>query len=208
MALIDGVSNFDDGTASNQAFRKTFRVGVQNKFLRTPEIIHWMGTPTTGNKTLDRRLQENFVEIMATPIACVEYYLMGAPITFRNSAIPYQILSILRQHVKNWDYIINNFYNVDAPPIEELDDISEFCSLISNYAAAGNNKTREWLLTGRNLKSKNKSSFGTMEVGSRRRKINADSDSGNSGGRSGTDIRAEKMMNFRKNFAKQRGGGE
>lgn len=205
MSLLDGVSAFDDGTASDRAFRKTYRVGVQNKFLRTPEIIHWMGTPTTGNRTLDRRLQENFVEIMATPIACVEYYLMGAPISFRNSAIPYQILTTLRQHVKNWDYIINTFYNVEPPPMEELDDIMEFCDLIMKFAGANGKKDQSYLLGGRINKNGSRSSAIVQDaIGSKRRKI-SDTSSDEADNRSSSDIRAEKMMNFRKNFDKQRG---
>lgn len=208
MSLIDGVSTYDDGTASNQAFKKTFRVGVQNKFLHTPEIIYWMGTPTTGNKTLDRRLQENFVEIMATPIACVEYYLMGAPIRFRNAAIPNQILNILRQHVKNWDYIMNNFYNVEHPPIEELDDIMEFCNLIVKYANGIKRSEREWLMTGRQNNGKSGgSSLAPSAIGERRRKIDtgpSDADRA----KSGVDARAEKLANFRKNFALQRAGNK
>lgn len=204
MSLADGVLNYDDGTASKLAFTKTFRVGVQNKFLRTPEIIHWMGTPTTGNRTLDRRLQENFVEIIATPIACVEYYLMGAPIRFRNAAIPNQILNILRQHVKNWDYIINEFYNVEPPPMEELDDIMEFCDLIMHYAGAGKQRDQSWLLGGKRLNNGSKPTFSPDAIGSKRRKIDPGSDECMDT-KSSTDIRAEKMMNFRKNFAKQRG---
>ncbi len=205
MSLLDGVSAYDDGSASTQAFKKTFRISVQNKYLRTPEIIHWMGTPTTGNRLLDRQLQENFVEIMATPIACVEYYLMGAPIKFRNSAIPNQILLILRQHVRNWDYIINTMYNVEAPPLEELDEIMEFCELIIKYAGANRKRDGSCLINGRAQRAANDSSaYAGTEIGARRRKIATDPTPNSSGIKTGVDSRAEKMMNFRKNFAKQK----
>lgn len=202
MSLMNGVQNYDDGTASNVAFKKTFRVGIQNKFLRTPEIIKWMGTPTTGNRTLDRRLQENFVEIMATPIACVEYYLMGAPIRFRNAAIPNQILNILRQHLKNWDYINRNFYNVEMPPMEELDDISEFCELIIKYASVNKKRDNAWLIAGRLHQQDRNNGLSIPVIGSRRRMI-ATGDTPTAETKTGTDSRAEKMLNFRKNFAKQ-----
>lgn len=203
MSLLNGVQNYDDGSASNLAFKKPFRVGIQNKFLRTPEIIKWMGTPTTGNKTLDRRLQENFVEIMATPMACVEYYLMGAPIRFRNAAIPNQILNILRQHLKNWDYITRNFYNVEPPPLEELDDISEFCELIIKYASVNKKRDNAWLIAGRLHQQDRNSGMSIPVIGSRRRMIATGDTPTNTDTKSGTDSRAEKMLNFRKNFAKQ-----
>lgn len=202
MALLDGVQEYDDGSASNLAFKKAFRVSVQNKFLKTPEIIKLMGTPTTGNKRLDRQLQENFVEILATPIACVEYYLMGAPLKFRNAAIPNQILTILRQHLKNWDYILNFFHNVEPPPIDDLDSISEFCDLIMRYAAASGKKESAWLLTGRASKRIKTNLNLNTGVGSNRRKLPT--------GRVvkqedvSEQARAEKLMNFRKNFNKVR----
>jgi hypothetical protein len=200
MSLLNGVSSHDDGTASELAFKKTFRVGIQNQFLYTPEIIKWMGTPTTGNRTLDRQLRNNFVEIMATPIACVEYYLMGAPISFRNAAIPNQILTILRQHVNNWDYIGRNFYNVEMPPMEELDEISEFCELIVRYAAAGKKRDNAWLLQGRSQRNDGMSGLSLPAIGGRRR---AAGSSAMEETKTGTDARAEKMMNFRRSFAKQ-----
>lgn len=202
MALMDGVRSHDDGTASNDAFKKMFRVGIQNKFLRTPEIIKWMGTPTTGDRTLDRRLQNNFVEIMASPIACVEYYLMGAPLRFRNAAIPNQILNILRQHIKNWDYISRTCYNVEMPPLEELDDIAEFCELIIKYASVNTKRENAWLLTGRVHQQDRAGGITAPAIGSRRRKIATDP-TPSSEVKSGVDSRAEKMLNFRKNFAKQ-----
>lgn len=202
MSLIDGVHSHDDGTASNDAFKKMFRVGIQNKFLRTPEIIKWMGTPTTGDRALDRRLQNNFVEIMASPIACVEYYLMGAPLRFRNAAIPNQILNILRQHIKNWDYISRTCYNVDMPPLEELDDIAEFCELIIKYASVNSKRENAWLLTGRLHQQDRKNAINVPAIGSKRRKIAVDP-APSSEVKTGMDSRAEKMLSFRKNFAKQ-----
>lgn len=207
MSLVDGVESHDDGKASNQAFKKVFRVAVQNKYLRTPEIIKVMGTPTTGNKQLDRRLQENFVEIMATPIACVEYYLMGATIKFANAAIPYQILRILRQHLKNWDYIISTMYNVQPPPLEDIDDITEFCECIIKYAGAhgrGRDGTSSLLLMGRVNKAATAMGYTLPEIGSRRRRLAPIESTEPT--KSGTDIRAEKMMNFRKSFTKLKAG--
>lgn len=205
MSLLNGVKLYDDGTASDLAFRKTFRVAIQNKFLRTEEIIKWMGTPTTGNRVLDRQLQNNFVEILATPIACVEYYLMGAPIKFRNAGIPNQILTILRQHVKNWDYIINNFHNVEPPPMEEMDDIIEFCELIVKFAGANKGRNNIWLISGKAAVRGAETISGTsvLDVGARRRKL-AVAEAKTEETKSGTESRTEKMMNFRKNFAKQR----
>lgn len=208
MSLLNGVSACDDGTASTLAFRKPFRVRVQNKFLKTPELIHWMGTPTTGNKTLDRQLQENFVEIQATPIACVEYYLMGAPIQFRNAAIPNQILTILRQHVRNWDYIMNTFYNVTPPPLEELDDISEFCELIIKYAGVNARRDGIWTIVGRGHRAAKQngdaSAYAGTEINSRRRYIGGQNTPSDDGIKTGVEARNEKMMNFRKNFAKMK----
>lgn len=208
MSLLDGVNSHDDGTASTQAFKKPFRVAVQNKYLRTPEIIKVMGTPTTGNRNLDRRLQENYVEIMATPIACVEYYLMGATLKFANSAIPYMILRILRQHLRNWDYIVSTMYNVQAPPMEDIDDIAEFCECIIKYAGAHGDKNRghgSFLLAGRTKVTTSGHVSTANEIGSRRRKIPT-GDSSSVSTKSGTDIRAEKMMNFRKSFSKLKSG--
>lgn len=207
MSLLDGVDSYDDGTASTQAFKKPFRVAIQNKYLRTPEIIKVMGTPTTGNRNLDRRLQENYVEIMATPIACVEYYLMGATIKFANAAIPYMILRILRQHLRNWDYIVNTMYNVEAPPMEDIDDIAEFCECIIKYAGAHGDKHNNgssFFLAGRTKTTRNVHVSTASDVGARRRKIPV----GNSeeSNKSGTDIRAEKLMNFRKSFSKLKSG--
>lgn len=203
MSLLDGVLTCDDGTASNLAFKKTFRISVQNRFLRTERMIYWMGTPTTGNKKLDRQLQDNFVEILATPIACVEYYLMGAPIKFRNAAIPNQILTILRQHLKNWDYIANNLYNVTLPPIEELDDINEFCSLIIKYAGAGRSRDNMWTITGRAVRrTGGEKALSALDMHAKRRSIAPPQ--GDEGVKTGVDSRTEKMMNFRKNFARQK----
>lgn len=209
MALINNTLSYDDGTASNEAFKKPFRVAVQNKFLRTPEIIKWMGTPTTGNRALDRRLQENFVEIMATPMACVEYYLLGAPIKFSNAAIPAKILNILRQHLRNWDWIISNLYNVEPPPFEELDDISEFCSCIVKYAGAANkNRDGTLLLNGRMHRIARNEGISMPDIGSRRRKIPTAETTSDSGDlKTGTELRNEKLMNFRKSFSTQKSGG-
>ena len=205
MALLDGVKACDDGTATEQAFKKRFRVGIQNKFLRTPEIIRWMGTPTTGSRAHDIKLQENFVEILATPIACVEYYLMGAPLKFRNAAIPNQILTILRQHVKNWDYISNHFYNAEPPPLEDLDDIVEFCELIVKYAAAGGRRENSWLIAGRAARrAPTNGSYKALEIGSRRRMLGGGGSNNQGDVKTGVDARAEKMMNFRKNFSLQK----
>lgn len=141
MSLLDNVHTHDDGRASHDAFKKIFRVGVQNAFLKTPELIHWMGTPTTGDKKLDKQLQNRFVEINATPIACVEYYEMGAPIRFRNSETAASILNILLMHLKNWNYIASTMYNVKLPPEEDMEAISNFCEVMVKFSAA--NKRRD-----------------------------------------------------------------
>lgn len=205
MSLEDGVLAFDDGTASNDAFKKTFRVGVQNKFLKTPELVHWLGVATTGNRVLDKQLQENFVEILATPIACVEYYLMGAPIRFRNAAIPYEILRILRQHVRNWDYILKTSYNAVPPPAEELDDIMSFCDLIIKYAGAGKRRDQSWLIGGRIKTTNGSSAYIPDAIGSRRRKLETTAPSLEV--RSSEDLRADKLKNFHRNFSKLRPKG-
>lgn len=205
MSLEDGVLAYDDGTASNDAFKKTFRVGVQNKFLKTPELVHWLGVATTGNRTLDKQLQENFVEILATPIACVEYYLMGAPIRFRNAAIPYEILKILRQHVRNWDYILNTSYNAVPPPAEELDDIMSFCDLIIKYAGAGKRRDQSWLIGGRIKSTNGSNAYIPDAIGSRRRKL--ETSEATHEVRSSEDIRADKLKNFHRNFSKLRPKG-
>lgn len=160
MSLLDGTHSHDDGTASTDAFKQVFRVGVQNAFLRTPEVIKVMGTPTTGSRKLDKQIQNRYVEILATPIACVEYFEMGASIRFRNSETGARILNILLMHLKNWDYIARTMYNVQLPPEEELDAISNFCEILVKFAGAnaGRRQTsfvlrKEMLLsksTGRN----------------------------------------------------------
>lgn len=136
MSLLDGDRSHDDGTSSTDAFKKLFRVGVQNSFLRTPEMIKIMGTPTTGDKRLDKQIQARFVEILASPIACVEYYEMGAAIRFRNSETAAAILNILLMHLKNWNYISTTMYNVLLPPQEELEAIASFCDVMVKFAGA------------------------------------------------------------------------
>lgn len=204
MSLYANTVECDDGTASRDAFKKMFRVGLQNKFLLTPVMRHYMGTPTSGDRNLDRALQDNFIEIMASPIACVEYAELGAPLKFRNSSTPNQILNILMQHLKNWEYIDRNFYNVALPPAEDIDAIHMFCDSIIKYGALNAKRDDAWLL--RSVRADGQGGGGLGRTSTRIRLYNPEEEMEETP-MSAEEIRAAKVARFTKSFSRIKGAG-
>lgn len=205
MSLLDQLEvQPDDGKATDQCFKRVFRVGVQNRFLNTPEMIHWVGTPSSGNKRLDKTLQDRFVTILATPIACVEYFLQGAPIQFTNVKTAAEILRLLQIHLANWAWIAENCYNAHFPPEEDFDELNEFVKAMNKYAGV-NATSMKGAFQLRRQKRLYETSTGNNQNGGRKeRRYLLDPKETDS---RGTENK-RSIENFKKDFAKFRNKAE
>lgn len=197
MSLLEHDSvPIDDGTASNDMFDRTFRVGVQNRFLYTPAILSVIGVPTSGIPSLDEALQLRYVPILATPAACVEYYEMGASIMFYDTVNAGRILKILQTHIANWNWLMRNRYNIERPPQEELEMIIGFCDVLVKFAGSVDNGRRGGIMAGKRqyLSNSNEKLTGN-NVFNRRSLYTEDSE----------PTTSEKGSSLRKAFLKTRG---
>lgn len=104
------------------------------------EYLREAGMLTTGDKTMDRELALSKRDLYLTIAAMVLNHDEGNTVILKNPVDSIEIYRLLREHLENWQWIINTQFNVDPPPAEDFIMMDNFAKAIHPlvlYAANG-----------------------------------------------------------------------
>ena len=110
----------EEHTAAYKIFHYYFFLYIPQHFLYNAEIAKEYGTPTSGDKDIDRALANSQMLCQLTIAEMAEKLDQGASMTLQYPEKSAVIYEILRQHLVDWDnHVRLNIGDVDAP----LDDL-------------------------------------------------------------------------------------
>lgn len=123
-----------ENTVAYRLFHYPYRCIIPYHFTCNIDMINEVGDIVSGDENIDRGHFTRPCELYLTPIAMAIYYGDGAPIQLVNWVDAATIYRDVVAHLENWIYVIQNFHNVDAPPLEELLLLDRFASVLHSMA--------------------------------------------------------------------------
>ena len=124
----------DDGTASKLLFKKLFRVRAQRSLTLSEEEIRLYGQRVSGIKQLDKYLANEWITGRVPITQMADIISRGGGIQFCNKEDTKEIYLIISQHFVNWEYILDNEYNVTPPPAEDFALLKTFLDKLEIFA--------------------------------------------------------------------------
>lgn len=120
----------DQPSPAYRIFHDLWLAEVPEMYCYGMDYIAEAGMPTTGDRQLDKAMSSIPRRRYMTVAAMVLFHEEGAPITLVTPADSIPIYQMLQEHMKNWQYIVNNFMNCNPPPAEELYMLDEFARAV------------------------------------------------------------------------------
>ena len=110
-------------------FKVPYRVGIREMFFYNKEQVALFGRPTSGDKTLDQAMMNNYRTVMI-PVCTDDtrnirgmdhYFNLGADILFLDvDDIPVVYRDIV-EHLQDWEnYVKNNLHHANEAPVDDL----------------------------------------------------------------------------------------
>ena len=128
----------DDGQASYRVFHKLYRVKAPRSLTMSLAEIEMYGQRISGIKQLDKYLSNEMVVGRVPTTEMARIISEGGRIQFCNMYESEDCYKDLHQHLVNWDYILKDSYNVDAPPLEDFEILKELLDALESYAGIFN----------------------------------------------------------------------
>jgi hypothetical protein len=105
------------------------------------DYIKIFGTPTVGDKAIDKELTSQWFTTMATISTMVDYYKNGINIKIVNYKDIKDIYDAINAHLLGWKKRLEQGINVGNAPIDDLIAMDEFANLV--YVHARHEFTRD-----------------------------------------------------------------
>lgn len=115
-------------------FEKRYRIQIRVKDIRSIEEQRMRGDLASGNKAIDRALQNEKQIIPATINEMVEYYRDGVAIWLTHLPDAKKIYDAVCAHTAEWRRALMYGMNMGGAPVEDLILMEEFVSRIYQHA--------------------------------------------------------------------------
>ncbi len=111
-------------------FHDPWLCSVPEIYCYSRQYIETMGTITTGDAQMDADLMQASRNRYMTIAAMLSFYEEGATITLLQPKDSVEIYRLITDHLKNWQWIINNILGASTPPAEDFLLMDEFAQLL------------------------------------------------------------------------------
>jgi hypothetical protein len=118
-----------------------YKIRVPNIESMSVDYIKIFGTPTVGDKAIDKELTSQWFTTMATISTMVDYYKNGINIKIVNYKDIKDIYDAINAHLLGWKKRLEQGINVGNAPIDDLIAMDEFANLV--YVHARHEFTRD-----------------------------------------------------------------
>ncbi|MBE0438212.1 MAG: hypothetical protein IBX57_00400 [Gammaproteobacteria bacterium] len=101
-------------------FKYYYKVYIPQAHLYSKEYITTFGIPTSGDREVDRNLANAKTLTQMTIVEMAEYLDEGANLTLEEPEKSVEIYKVVKDHLSNWQRLINNPYEEVEVPVEDL----------------------------------------------------------------------------------------
>lgn len=115
-------------------FEYVFNVRYPELQSRSVDHIKHFGTPSTGNKDIDRNINSQLVNSWITIAKMVEYHEANCPLIFPNQEDIKMIYECISNHLYLWKKELENGINLGDAPILDLIALDKFANGVYAHA--------------------------------------------------------------------------
>lgn len=124
----------DDGSASKRLFQKLYLVKAPRSLTMTEAEIELYGQRVTGIRQLDKYLANEMITGRVPITTMARIVNEGGGIQFMNKFDSKEVYLTIAQHFVNWEFILDNEFNVTPPPAEDFTVLRRFQEALEVFA--------------------------------------------------------------------------
>lgn len=141
-------------TVAQHILEVPYNVGVQNSYFYSKEYLEQGGFLTTGNSVYDTNLMNEYRPVYLTIMAMSQYHNQGANIRLHNPTDSIVIYKTIKQHLTNWQRVVNEVINAPLPPTEDLEILDKLAANLYPIACSYSAELKTTLNKDWNSKSR------------------------------------------------------
>jgi len=121
-------------SAAHRIFHYLYKCYIPQHHLYSRDYLDTFGIPTTGDREVDKQLANSPTLCQLSIADMAEHFANGANMSLENPRVSVEIYETVREHLVNWQRIVQDPLDTTEPPLDDLRKLDEFAGEVYKIA--------------------------------------------------------------------------